>query len=178
MTEIRQEVQEHFHWKNISVPKTEADDIIAVIAEHSLPIEPVLIISSDKDFRQLQRYSNVKQWSPAKQNYLVCDEPEQDLKTHIVSGDSSDGVPNILSDDDTFINKEKRQTPMTKKKMKDVIENLDEWKETENWKRNEQVIDFKYIPEERKIKNISEICYKEILTRTHITTIMMCKLKL
>jgi len=156
MIKIREEVEENFPWKNISVPHTEADDIIAAIVENSFPIEPILIISSDKDFQQLQKYPNVKQWSPAKQDYLVCKDPEDYLKNHIIRGDSSDGIPNILSDDDTFMNEEKRQTPMTKKKMRDIIENLDEWKETDNWKRNETVINFDEIPSGIKENIVAE----------------------
>tara|TARA_R110000824_G_scaffold286043_2_gene474150 strand:+ start:105 stop:941 length:837 start_codon:yes stop_codon:yes gene_type:complete len=150
MTSIRKEVEENFPWKNISVPKTEADDIIAIIAENSLPIEPVLIISSDKDFQQLQKYSNVKQWSPSKQDYLVCENPSEFLQTHIIRGDSSDGIPNILSDDDTFINEGKRQTPLTKRKASQITEDIETWKEKDNWKRNQEIIDFDYIPNEIK----------------------------
>jgi 5'-3' exonuclease len=150
MTSIRKEVEENFHWKNVSVPKTEADDIIAVIVENSLPIEPVLILSSDKDFQQLQKYSNVKQWSPSKQDYLVCENPSEFLQTHIIRGDSSDGIPNILSDDDTFVNETKRQAPLTKKKASIITEDIESWKEKDNWKRNQEMIDFEYIPKEIK----------------------------
>tara|TARA_Y100001938_G_scaffold146493_1_gene225458 strand:- start:2920 stop:3756 length:837 start_codon:yes stop_codon:yes gene_type:complete len=156
MTAIRQEVEDNFHWKNISVPRTEADDIIAVLAENSLPIEPVLIISSDKDFQQLQKYSNVKQWSPMKQDYLVCENPEEFLKTHIIKGDSSDGIPNILSDNDTFVNETKRQAPLTKKKIAMINENEEEWKQKESWKRNEELISFDCIPREIKDSIIEE----------------------
>ena len=150
MTTIREEVEENFRWKNISIPKAEADDIIAVIAENSLPIEPVLIISSDKDFQQLQKYPNVKQWSPSKQDYLVCENPSEFLQNHIIRGDSSDGIPNILSDDDSFINENKRQAPLTKKKANQITEDLETWKEKDNWKRNQEIIDFEYIPREIK----------------------------
>jgi len=157
MTTIREEIKDNFQWKNISVPHAEADDIIASIVEDSIPIEPILIISSDKDFQQLQKYSNVKQWSPLKQNYIVCENPENYLLTHIIKGDSSDGVPNILSDDDTFIDKDKRQTPMTKKKMSSIVDDLSEWENTDNWKRNKKVIDFSEIPEEIKSNTINEL---------------------
>jgi hypothetical protein len=157
MTTIREEIEDNFQWKNISVPHAEADDIIASIVEDSIPIEPILIISSDKDFQQLQKYSNVKQWSPLKQNYIVCENPENYLLTHIIKGDSSDGVPNILSDDDTFIDKDKRQTPMTKKKMSSIVDDLSEWENTDNWKRNKKVIDFSEIPEEIKSNTINEL---------------------
>ena len=153
MTEIRQEIQDNFPWKNISVPKTEADDIIACIAKNSSPMESVLIVSADKDFQQLQKYSNVKQWSPMKQDYLVCKDPEDYLLTHVISGDSSDGVPNILSDDDTFVVDGKRQKPCGKKKIeifKDryLNENIIDDDVRQNWNRNEKMIDFDNIPSE------------------------------
>ena len=77
--------------------------------------EDILIISSDKDFQQLQSFGNIKQYSPAHREYLVCENPEWYLSNHIIRGDSSDGIPNILSDDDTFINPDKKQTIMNKK---------------------------------------------------------------
>tara|TARA_R110000851_G_scaffold322138_1_gene487952 strand:- start:2581 stop:3432 length:852 start_codon:yes stop_codon:yes gene_type:complete len=153
MTEIRQEIQDNFPWKNVSVPKTEADDIIACIAKNSSPMESVLIVSADKDFQQLQKYSNVKQWSPMKQDYLVCENPEDYLLTHVISGDSSDGVPNILSDDDTFVVEGKRQKACGKKKIqifKDryIKENLIDDDVLQNWNRNQKMIDFSGIPDD------------------------------
>jgi len=165
MNVIRNEVQENFPWKNISVPRTEADDIIAVISENSSPMEPVLIVSSDKDFQQLQKYSNVKQWSPLKKDFLVCEDPEDYLLTHIIRGDSSDGIPNILSDGDTFICEDKRQKPCGKKKIEGwktayKIGELHDHVIQSNWVRNETMIDFDKIPDDIK-KNILEEYNKE-----------------
>ena len=161
MTNIRQEIEETFPWKNISVPKTEADDIIAVVAENSSPIESVLIVSSDKDFQQLQKYSNVQQWSPMKQDFLVCENPKDYLLTHIIKGDSSDGVPNILSDDDTFVCADKRQKPCGNKKIemwKTIYKmgELYDHKIQERWTRNENMIDFDRIPNEIKENILKE----------------------
>ena len=157
MVKMREEIESNFPWRNISVPYAEADDIIASIVENSIPIEPILIISSDKDFQQLQKYTNVKQWSPMKQDYIVCENPANYILTHIIKGDSSDGVPNILSDNDTFINKDKRQTPMTKKKLANIMENVSEWEQTDNWIRNKTVIDFNEIPTKIKNNAINEL---------------------
>ena len=170
MTEIRGEIEENFPWKNISVPKTEADDIIACIAKNSSPMEPVLIVSADKDFQQLQKYSNVEQWSPMKQDFLVCDNPEDFLVSHIISGDSSDGVPNILSDDDTFIVEGKRQRPCGKKKIqifkeRFLNENTIDDDVKKNWDRNTKMIDFDSIPEEVE-KEIMEEFNKEHVRET------------
>ena len=144
---IKSEIKSIFPWKNISVPKTEADDIIATICKHSLPIESIVIVSSDKDFQQLQKYSNVKQWSPNKKDFLTCANPEEYLKEHIIRGDSSDGIPNILSEEDTLVNENKRQRPMTKKKMTEIKENIETYKKTDRWNQNKTLIDFEEIPE-------------------------------
>ena len=148
MTLIKSEIESTFPWKNISVPTAEADDIIAVISKNSLPIEPVLIISSDKDFQQLQKYSNVKQWSPIKKDFLICNNSDEFLKEHIIKGDTSDGIPNILSDEDTFVDENKRQTPLTKKKLNIIKENVEQYKQTDRWNQNKTLIDFDEIPED------------------------------
>ena len=41
---------------------------------------------------------------------IVCEDPEGFLIEHMVKGDSSDGIPNVLSDDDAIINPDKKQT--------------------------------------------------------------------
>ena len=51
-------------YKVIQVERAEADDIIGTICtEHGQQLggEPILILSGDKDFQQLQTYSNVEQ---------------------------------------------------------------------------------------------------------------------
>jgi len=161
ITTIRAEIEQNFPWKNISVPCTEADDIIAVIAEYSSPMESVLVVSSDKDFQQLQKYSNVKQWSPTRNDYLVCEDPDEYLLEHIISGDSSDGIPNILSDDDTFMVEDKRQKPCGKKKINayKIAYKMGEVHcptIQSNWIRNENMIDFAKIPSKIKEEIMKE----------------------
>ena len=46
------------------------------------------------------------------------------LREQIIKGDRSDGVPNILSDDDIFL-RDERQKPINKKR-------LEEWSNIEN----------------------------------------------
>lgn len=161
MTTIRGEIEESFPWKNMSVPCTEADDIIAVIAQNSSPMESIVIVSSDKDFQQLQKYSNVKQWSPMRNDYLVCKDPNDYLLEHIIAGDSSDGIPNILSDGDTFITENKRQKPCGKKKIEGykVAYKMGEVHcptIQSNWIRNENMIDFDKIPSKIKEEIMEE----------------------
>ena len=113
--EMRDDISKYFPYKVMHVDEAEADDIIAVIIRE-LSEEPTLILSSDKDFIQLQKFNNVKQWSPLQKKYVVGD-PVESLFDKTIRGDTGDGVPNILSADDTFITEGKRQTPVTKKKM-------------------------------------------------------------
>jgi|TARA_R110001583_G_scaffold1042_3_gene8950 5'-3' exonuclease len=146
MSNLREELKENLPYKNMLVDRTEADDIIAILSKMSS--EEVMIVSSDKDLTQLLVHSNVKQYSPTKRDFIDCQDPEQSLIEHIIRGDSSDGIPNIFSDDDSIINENKRQTPCRANKLKQVIENLGDWASHEKWIRNQTLIDLNYIPEE------------------------------
>jgi len=149
LNSITNELKEHFPYKFLAVEQAEADDIIAALCMKYGETEKIMIISSDKDFQQLQRYSKVKQYSPTKKDYVTCERPEEYLLEHTIRGDSSDGIPNILSDDDAIVNTEKRQTRMTKKKVSELKEGTLLTEEIEkNWKRNEILVDFKHIPED------------------------------
>ena len=149
--EVRDELEETFPYKVMLVPRTEADDIIAWLAKTFSKDEKVLIISSDKDFQQLQRYPNIEQYSPRKKKKIVCEEPDKFLKDHIIRGDSSDGIPNVLSDDDTFMNPNKRQKRLTQKVWDSIQEDLSKENTPDglekNWNRNQSLVDFEKIPE-------------------------------
>lgn len=84
----------------------EADDIISVLAKKIQECEPVVIVSSDKDFYQLHKYSSIKQFSPSlKKEMKMCrDESIEYLKLHIINGDAVDGIPNIFTRSDWYIN--------------------------------------------------------------------------
>ena len=147
---VREEIAENFPYKVVYIDKAEADDIIATLILNKDKEEPVLILSSDKDFIQLQKYKNVNQYSPLKKNFLDTDNPENFLREHILRGDVSDGVPNFLSSDDTFVT-DKRQTPLSKKKVS-VWSELEpdvfcQGEQLRNYRRNEMLIDLTKIPE-------------------------------
>ena len=145
---ITEELKETFPYKFLFVPKSEADDVIATLCMKYGENEKIMIISSDKDFQQLQRYSNVRQYSPTKKDFLVCGNPEEYLIEHTIRGDVSDGIPNVLSDDDTFINDDKRQMRMTKKRVEQIRDgSLDSEEIQKNWKRNQILVDFAHIPQ-------------------------------
>ena len=154
LNNIRTEVQNHFPYKNMRVDRCEADDVIGVMCRRFHKVEPIIIVSSDKDFAQLQRYSGVEQYSPTNKAKIVCKNPLEVLSEQIIRGDSSDGIPNVLSDDDCFVMVDKRQKPITKKKLTELQESLG----TDNlffyetirnyWERNKTLIDLEKIPVE------------------------------
>jgi 5'-3' exonuclease len=148
---IRIELEEQFPYKTMRVERAEADDIIAHLAKKYHQTEKIMIISSDKDYQQLQRYPNISQYSTKTKTKLICKKPQEFLIEHIIRGDSSDGIPNILSDDDAIINKEKRQKRLTKKILDSINEDLAFGElpkgHEEKWKRNQELVDFEKIPD-------------------------------
>jgi len=145
---VKMEIKENFPYKYMYVNECEADDIIAVLVKHAPEGEDVLIVSGDKDFQQLHKYDYVRQWSPNLNKIVDCPDAEMFLKEHILKGDKSDGIPNILSNDDC-LDAGIRQTPMRKqileKYLRITIENDDKY--YRNYLRNQTLIDFEMIPE-------------------------------
>ena len=165
LSEVRDEIKENFPYKVIQVDKCEADDIIGVLCNNTQEFgqyEDVLIISADKDFMQLQKFPNIKQYNPIQKKFYKEDAPKANLLTKILKGDSGDGVPNVMSDDDTFVTEGKRQTKLSQKKIDEIVEDLADgellyaasW--YRNYQRNEKLIDLDQTPEELKVKIISE----------------------
>ena len=109
---IKTELKTIFPYKFIQVENAEADDIIGMLSRSVS--EKIMIISSDKDFIQLQKYDNVYQWSPVTKKLVNGIEPNGYLFEHILRGDKGDGIPNILSKDDSIV-EGVRQKPITKK---------------------------------------------------------------
>ena len=152
---IRDELTEYFPYKVLEVENAEADDIIASVVFHvaSEPknYEKVLILSGDKDFIQLQQHNFVTQYSPIPKKVLNGENPTTYIKTHILQGDRSDGVPNFLTPDNTFVD-ELRQKPISKRKLETWIdlEPKDFCNENmmRNYHRNRTLIDLDYIPKE------------------------------
>ena len=151
---VRDEIRDHFPYKVMHEPNCEADDVIARLALETQEFgkhEPVMIISADHDFIQLHKYDNIKQYSPMLKKFVKDKNPRVYSMTHIFKGDGGDGVPNVLSDDNVFVD-DRRQTPVTKKK-------LDAWLEAEdlqkvmgdtiyrNYLRNKKMIDLTETPD-------------------------------
>jgi hypothetical protein len=157
LNRVRDEIRENFPYKVIQVDKTEADDIIGTICHyHGKELknendEKILILSSDKDFMQLQKFVNVEQYSPMAKKFLKESNPVKFLREHIIKGDRGDGIPNILSSDDTFVT-ESRQKPVIEKKLNIwVTQNPEEFCDAtmlKNFRRNESLIDLSKVPTE------------------------------
>jgi len=149
ITEVKHEIAENFPYMVLSVDNAEADDIIAILCrEAHNNKEKVMIVSGDKDFIQLHKYNEVNQYSPIQKKFIEDEDPKKYLHEQIIKGDRSDGVPNILSDDNVFVTGEK-QKPIHKKR-------LQEWAELDNiplgsitrlnYQRNKKLIDLEEIP--------------------------------
>lgn len=157
LSEIREDLIAHFPYKVIHVDRAEADDVIAVVTESTQEFgqfEPVMIVSSDHDFIQLQEYDNVKQFSPMTKKLISVNKKElrEKLITHIVKA-GDDGIPNILSADDVFMTGT-RQTPVSAKRLSEFIQHgvgaCKNDLERARYQRNQTMVSFKCIPEDVK----------------------------
>ena len=125
LAKFKDEFKENFPYKVIDVEGAEADDIIGTLVPRHIMHENVLIISSDGDFLQLQRYNTgkfkVKQYNPAQKKFLESKSPLEELKEKIIRGDKGDGIPNIFSPGDCFV-RELRQKPITKTSLEKLLQ--------------------------------------------------------
>jgi len=160
LNKIRDELKEFFPYRVIHIDHVEADDVIATLVKNRKnPLEKVLILSGDKDFQQLQRYPNVYQNSPVLKKYITSKNPDAYLKEHIIRGDVGDGVPNFLSSDDSLVTGT-RQKPISAKKLESWLPSSPEQFCTQDmlrgFKRNQQLVDFDFIPD-----NLSQAIMEE-----------------
>ena len=146
---IKEELKENSPYKVVDVDTCEADDIIAVLTMKYAAHGKVMILSSDKDFAQLQKFPNVEQFSPILKKFIKEQLPAAQLKQMIIRGDKGDGIPNILSPDNVFT-EGGRQKPITEVK---IIQWMNQQPEEfcvgemlRNYKRNEMLIDLSKIP--------------------------------
>lgn len=156
---IRDELKEYFPYKHIHVDGAEADDVIGTLCLEFGTIlgtgfGPILILSGDKDFVQLQKYNNVSQYDPVRKKWIKHSQPELFMAEHIMKGDRGDGIPNMSSKDDCFING--RQTPLRSNTIRKIIgdnafKQIKDWTfenpvHTRNFARNRVLIDLDCTP--------------------------------
>jgi len=145
---IKSEFREILPYKYVEVYGAEADDVIGTLCKEYQD-QKVMIISGDKDFIQLQKYKNVKQYSPILKKYVNGHNPDTYIKEHILKGDSSDGVPNVLSPDHTFV-EGLRQRPLSKKKIEAWLNSETGMSEEvkRNYQRNHKLINLDNTPDD------------------------------
>ena len=144
---FKQEMIDYMPYKVLEVYGAEADDIIAALC-HELEYDngKTLILSGDKDFIQLHNHL-VFQYSPITKKMVHDDDPCKYLREHIMKGDTSDGVPNILSPDNTFTDG-LRQRPLGKNKIAKINHDVMTDEVKRNYQRNTKLIDLSEVPEE------------------------------
>lgn len=171
--QLKKEFSENLPYKVIEVPGAEADDLISVLCIEFHKQKDIVIVSSDKDFLQLQMNvsTNIQQYSPYHKKFLRPDHNGYNLFEHIVRGDTDDGIGNIFSDDDVFVVPGKRNKPIS-------AVNMEKWsqfginhpeafcnslEDLERFRRNQRLIDLTKIPE-NIVNNINEAYLN---TKTH-----------
>jgi len=145
-------LEEHFSGVYfIKVPRCEADDVIAVLVKKlSRNSEnKIMIVSSDKDYMQLQKYANVKQRDPILKRDIISINPKIDLEIKILASGGQDNIPSVKIKSKTTANL-KSVGPKT---ATDILnEGLETYLQDERFKieymRNKKLIDFEEIPVE------------------------------
>jgi 5'-3' exonuclease len=167
---ILEEIKENFPYKVIHQWGCEADDSISAIVRWSRinkRDEYIMIVSADKDFRQLQSHNNVFQFSPMTKKFIKEFDPDRYLYEHILSGDASDGVPNVMSDDKVFAEGRKQNTLSAKRKAALIQDPKSLGDEVyRNFLRNKKMIDISeniYLP-----KNIEEEIIKTYVSQNKV----------
>ena len=168
LSKVKNEIKEFLPYKVIELETAEADDIIAVLCRRTN--EKVLILSGDKDFIQLHN-DRIKQYNPVLNKFVGQDEnPSLYIREHILKGDRSDGIPNVLSDDNVFI-EGRRQRPLSKKKIEawcnEIVPTFND-EEQKNYERNKTLIDLNCVPKELEDKINREFENFEVATRDKI----------
>ena len=168
LAKVKEEIKQFLPYKVIELETAEADDIIAVLTRRIK--DKILILSGDKDFIQLHN-ERIRQYNPVLNKFVGKDEnPSLYIKEHILRGDRSDGIPNVLSDDNVFI-EGRRQTPLSKKKVEswvnEVVPTFTE-EQQKNYERNRQLIDLNCVPKELEDNINREFDNFEVATRDKI----------
>lgn len=163
MGETLNDIKEYFPLDVVQHEWAEGDDVIAILTDWVTKnctvstglfeeAEKILIVSSDGDFKQLQKHGNVVQWSPMQKKQVKSDNPKRELLEKILTGDAGDGIPNICSPDDVFVTEGARQKPFSKKRVEEFVsKGVNACKddvEIRNFQRNELLISFDKIPQE------------------------------
>jgi hypothetical protein len=169
LNKIRDEFKESFPYKVLDVEGAEADDIIAVLTARLSSSANILILSSDKDFGQLQKYPNVTQYSPILKRFIKIDNPTTFIREHILKGDRGDGIPNFLSPDNTFAAGERQKVINSKRLQEWISQDAETFCTTDimlrGYKRNQTLVDFDYIPGDIQASIVSAFENTKVATK-------------
>ena len=183
ISKVREEIEENLPYRVVKVDGAEADDIIGTLAMETQEFgkhDDVMIVSADKDFVQLQKYKNVRQYSPMQKKFVTEKNPNTYLFEHVLKGDSGDGVPNVLSGDNVFA-EGIRQTPVTRKKLDYWAENAQNLESVmgseiyRNYMRNKKLIDLEEIPEELRTEIINTYESQEDTPKNRVLKYLISK---
>ena len=183
ITTVLDEIKANMPWKVIHQWGCEADDAIAEITKWTQEFgnyEKVMIVSADHDFKQLQKFDNVEQFSPVTKKLVKVDNPRLYQMEHILKGCSGDGVPNVLSDDDTFLVEGKRQNVLSKKKKEALLEDPRALGEQvyRNYLRNKKMIvltEESECPDSVKQEIINKFEQQEVPARSKVLPYLISK---
>ena len=106
---------EYFPFKKVSLDYLEADDIAGILVMQ-FPEKEKILITSDKDWKQLLQYKNTKMYDPIKKKFIQLEKDEketllinniiEDLNVpkikftlrHALLGDAGDNVPGVTKE--------------------------------------------------------------------------------
>ncbi len=197
-----QAVKDHFPFRMLHIKGCEGDDIIGTLSMvcHKKNL-PCLIISTDKDFLQMNKFG-ASQYSPIKNEMMNYTKQELKMQyiTHLFKGDGGDGIPNIFSDDDQLVNPDKRQPPIPKvfldhgvensRRLVEFLSELESHPEPKlsrlgnkyptefilkNFKRNLKLIDLRGTPKKLKLMIIQEYKDATISKEYEMTDFLLSK---
>lgn len=173
MNTIKAELKEFFPYKYIEVEGAEADDIIAALVQEYQD-EDIMIVSGDKDFAQLQKYDNVKQYDVVNKKFIKVSDPLQTLHEHILRGDVGDGIPNIVSSDNCLVlgERQRRLTKNIQDGLSGIRLQLDH-PLYRNYIRNKTLIDLDCIPSQLKVDILVAYNNQSGRNRSHLFNYFM-----
>jgi len=174
---ITEALKEYSPYKVIYLKEAEADDIIATLVRY-VNLENSIIISTDKDFMQLQTYDSVSQYCPRTKQFMVIDNPKHYLMEKIIRGDQSDGIPNIKSPDNSFLIEKRQKSILSKNLVNWVNMKPEEFCDDEmlkKFERNKMLMDFEYIPSDLSISIMKEFNNAKVSKRTDLMNYFMSR---
>jgi 5'-3' exonuclease len=184
MDEFKQDLINFFPYPVIEGPFAEADDVVGTMAEYSQTHDvvedmfgtsepkPFLIIASDTDMAQCQKYKNVKQMSPYTKEQVVPVLEKSKVKVrvplqefildHILTGDAGDSIPNILTPDNFFRVKLENTDPDAKFRQKSVTAGIKEYYQNQ-WAEHGEIKEFRTPEEEKNFKRNMRLIHFDLI---------------